>query len=44
MYTGNGYNTNVRAWVRPDSSGASLRSIVCKNTTFKEGVKFKVSF
>jgi len=44
MYVGNGFSTNVRAWVRPDIAGTSLRSLVCKNSNFREAVKFKLTF
>lgn len=44
MYTGNGYNTKVRAWVKPDNSGYNLRSLVCKDTPYKGAIEFKIDF
>jgi len=37
-YSANGYNTKVRAWVKPDNYGFNTRNLICRDTPFKEGI------
>jgi len=40
----NGFNSKVRVWVKPDTTGTSTRNLVCRGTPYKAGIKFKVTF
>jgi hypothetical protein len=43
-YAGNGFNTKVRLWIKPDTTGYHTRNLICRGTPFKEGIKFKVEY
>ena len=44
QYAMNGFNSKVRVWVKPDTTGTSTRNLVCRGTPYKAGIKFKVTF